>query len=498
MTGIFRELREESMGNKIVAERVKLCSVDGEVFSFKDFTVRAYLFGYLSGGDYIIAYSDGSAVKYCVVNINNAMNVEMNIAGKYIYLYTFWDRINSLGALPVYRYEGGEDIVVCSLESEGKIRVLVDSVECALANHEKERMAYSALGERIKVRLTEDWVRKNFDKFILEDSKGLYDFQMERSKGELLRGLYRLYNEDYKASVARSDFCRADCGVRENKEGMGYDESIIPVREVSNFNACYNGVCCLLNDVDMVFGSGVRLIESGISVLDLSKCSDIASVTVEPYEGDVKRTIIMPSEASGFMGVRLKNLAVKGLSEVRIKSSKALGDLRYSGVGKVFIENCTGFGKLDIWIDDLLCNELLDSGSPVEIFIENTDLTELSINSNTGSWFSLNLVDLPNLRKLSVKTDACIGVFQSDSCEVNKLPLLEELYIESHGYEADNPVVELSRFKNLKCINLRICPYDNDQEYKLLIPRDCKIDVYGCPCTVYQEDFRYAGLEGRR
>ena len=324
------------MKNKIVAERVKIRSVDGEVFSFKDFTVRAYLFGYLFGGDYIIAYSDGNAVKYCLVNVNDAMKVKRNFAGKSTDLHTFWGRINSLGALPVYRNEGGEDIVVCSLVSEGKIRVLVDGVKDALTNHEKERMAYSALGEKIKVRLTEEWVRANFDKFILEDSEGLGAFRMERSKGELLRGLYRWYNKEYKNSVARSSFCAADCGVRETKGGIGYDDSIIPVREVSRYNVCHNGVCSLLNDVDEVFASRYQFLDSRISVLDLSKCNDIARVKVSFEAGDEKRTLVMPSESSGFMGLDIKNLVIKGLSEIKIKAGKVVGG-SYSGTGTVIL-----------------------------------------------------------------------------------------------------------------------------------------------------------------
>lgn len=486
------------MKNKLVAERVKIRSVDGEVFSFKDFTVRAYLFGYLSGGDYIIAYSDGNAVKYRLVNVNDAMKVKMNFAGKSTDLHTFWGRINSLGALPVYRNEGGEDIVVCSLESEGKIRVLVDGVKDALTNHEKERMAYSALVEKIKVRLTEEWVRANFDKFILEDSEGLDAFRMERSKGELLRGLYRWYNKEYKNSVARSSFCAADCGVRETKGGIGYDDSIIPVREVSRYNVCHNWVCSLLNDVDEVFASRYQFLDSRISVLDLSKCNDIARVKVSFEEGDEKRTLVMPSESSGFMGLDIKNLVIKGLSEIKIKAGKVVGG-SYSGTGKVILENCTGLDKLDILVDDLLCSHLIDDNTPVEISIKNTDLTELNITSNTGAWFELELEELPNLRKLSINTDACIGVFQDKSCKLNDLPLLEELYIDSQGYENNkNPIVDLSRFKNLKYINLRICSEYAVPEYTVLIPRECRIDVYGCPCTVYRQEFQYDLSSGRR
>ena len=486
------------MKNKIVAERVKLCSVDGEVNSLKEITVRAYLFGYLSGGDYIIAYSDGNAVKYRLVNVNNAMKVKRNFAGKSTDLHTFWGRINSLGALPVYRNEGGEDIVVCSLESEGKIRVLVDGVKDALTNHEKERMAYSALGEKIKVRLTEEWVRANFDKFILEDSEGLDAFRMERSKGELLCGLYRWYNKEYKNSVARSSFCAADCGVRETKGGIGYDDSIIPVREVSRYNVCHNGVCSLLNDVDEVFASRYQFLDSRISVLDLSKCNDIARVKVSFEEGDEKRTLVMPSESSGFMGLDIKNLVIKGLSEIKIKAGKVVGG-SYSGTGKVILENCTGLDKLDILVDDLLCSHLIDDNTSVEISIKNTDLTELNITSNTGAWFELELEELPNLRKLSINTDACMGVFQDKSCKLNDLPLLEELYIDSQCYEDNkNPIVDLSRFKKLKYINLRICSEYAVPEYTVLIPRECRIDVYGCPCTVYRQEFQYDLSSGRR
>ena len=484
------------MKNKLVAERVKIRSVDGGVFSFKDFTVRAYLFGYLSGGDYIIAYSDGNAVKYRLVNVNDAMKVKRNFAGKSTDLHTFWGRINSLGALPVYRNEGGEDIVVCSLESEGKIRVLVDGVKDALTNHEKERMAYSALGDKIKVRLTEEWVRANFDKFILEDSEGLDAFRMERSKGELLRGLYRRYNKEYKKSVARSSFCKDDCGIRENKCGIGYEESIIPVRDVTSYNVCHNGVCSLLNDVDEVFASRSQFLDSKISVLDLSKCADIAGVAVGLEDGDAKRTLIMPSESSGFMGLNIQNIVVKGLSDIKIKAGKVVGDLRYNGAGRVNLVNCTGLDKLDIWVDDLLCYYLIDANMPDKIFIKNTDLTELSINSNTGAGFELVLEELPNLRKLSVTTDACMGAFQDKGCKLNEIPLLEELYIESDGYLNDNnPIVDLSRFKNLKYINLRICSDTDAPEYKVLIPRECKIDVYGCDCTVYRQDFQYSWLE---
>lgn len=485
------------MKNKLVAERVKLCSVDGDVFSFIDFTVRAYLFGYLSGGNYIIAYSDGKAVKYRLVNVNDAMKVR-NFAGKFTDLHNFWDRVNSLGALPVYRNEGGEDIVVCSLESEGKIRVLVDGVKDALTNHEKERMAYSALGEKIKVRLTEEWVRANFDKFILEDSEGLDAFRMERNKGELLRGLYRWYNKEYKNSVARSSFCAADCGVRETKGGIGYDDSIIPVREVSRYNVCHNGVCSLLNDVDEVFASRYQFLDSRISVLDLSKCNDIARVKVSFEEGDEKRTLVMPSESSGFMGLDIKNLVIKGLSEIKIKAGKVVGG-SYSGTGTVILENCTGLDKLDLCVDDLLCSHLIDDNVPVEISIKNTDLTELNITSNSGAWFELKLEELPNLRKLRITTDACMGVFQDRSCKLNDLPLLEELYIDSQGYEDNkNPIVDLSRFKNLKYINLRICSEDEVPEYTVLIPRECRIDVYGCPCTVYRQEFQYDLSSGRR
>lgn len=486
------------MKNKLVAERVKIRSVDGEVFSFKEFTVRAYLFGYLFGGDYIIAYSDGNAVKYRLVNVNDAMKVKRNFAGKSTDLHTFWGRINSLGALPVYRNEGGKDVVVCSLVSEGKIRVLVDSVKDALENHEREWMAYSALGEKIKVRLTEEWVRANFDKFILEGSEGLDAFRMERSKGELLRGLYRWYNKEYKNSVARSSFCAADCGVRETKGGIGYDDSIIPVREVSRYNVCHNGVCSLLNDVDEVFASRYQFLDSRISVLDLSKCNDIARVKVSFEEGDEKRTLVMPSESSGFMGLDIKNLVIKGLSEIKIKAGKVVGG-SYSGTGKVILENCTGLDKLDILVDDLLCSHLIDDNTPVEISIKNTDLTELNITSNTGAWFELELEELPNLRKLSINTDACMGVFQDRSCKLNDLPLLEELYIDSQGYEDNkNPIVDLSRFKKLKYINLRICSEDEVPEYTVLIPRECRIDVYGCPCTVYRQEFQYDLSSGRR
>lgn len=490
------------MKNKIVAKELNLQSIADDLFPFDGIDSRWHLFGYAWGGKYIFARENGKRIEYGTVEMDTIRGSSRNIDGYSISISKlaelFWDRLRSLEALPVYSSVSEGDKKVYELRSAGKIRVQVDGVEDALEYYDKGRIAYSEFGDRITVKLTEDWVRENFDKFILEDSEGFDAFRMERNKGELLRGLYRWYNKEYKNSVARSSFCKDDCGIRENKCGIGYEESIIPVRDVTSYNVCHNGVCSLLNDVDEVFASRSQFLDSKISVLDLSKCNDIARVKVSFEEGDEKRTLVMPSESSGFMGLDIKNLVIKGLSEIKIKAGKVVGG-SYSGTGKVILENCTGLDKLDILVDDLLCSHLIDDNTPVEISIKNTDLTELNITSNTGAWFELELEELPNLRKLSINTDACMGVFQDKSCKLNDLPLLEELYIDSQGYENNkNPIVDLSRFKNLKYINLRICSEYAVPEYTVLIPRECRIDVYGCPCTVYRQEFQYDLSSGRR
>lgn len=494
------------MKNKIIAKELNPQSIEGDLVSSDGVSGRWYLFGYAlgnkSGAKYIFARESGGRTDYGVIAGVIARGSLRAINGSKISISElsgrFWDRLVTLGAIPVYLEVFKGDEKVYEVYSAGKIRVKVDSVEDALVNYEKERLAYSEFGDRFTVKLTEDWVRENFDRFILEDSKGLDAFRMERSKGELLRGLYRWYNKEYKNSVARSSFCAADCGVRETRCGIGYDDSIIPVREVARYNVCHNGVCSLINDVDEVFASRYQFIDSRISVLDLSKCTDIARVTASFEEGDAKRNLVMPSESSGFIGLNIKNLAIKGLSEIKLKAGKVVGG-SYSGTGTVILENCTGLDKLDLCVDDLLCSHLIDDNVPVEISIKNTDLTELNITSNSGAWFELKLEELPNLRKLRITTDACMGAFQDRRCKLNDLPLLEELYIDSQGYENNkNPIVDLSRFKNLKYINLRICSEYAVPEYTVLIPRECRIDVYGCPCTVYRQEFQYDLSSGRR
>ena len=491
------------MKNKIVAKELNLQSIADDLFPFDGIDSRWHLFGYAWGGKYIFARENGKRIEYGTVEMDTIRGSSRNIDGYSISISKlaerFWDRLRSLEALPVYSSVSEGDKKVYELRSAGKIRVQVDGVEDALEYYDKGRIAYSEFGDRITVKLTEDWVRENFDKFILEDSEGFDAFRMERNKGELLRGLYRWYNKEYKNSVARSSFCKDDCGIRENKCGIGYEESIIPVRDVTSYNVCHNGVCSLLNDVDEVFASRSQFLDNKISVLDLSKCADIAGVAVGLEDGDAKRTLIMPSESSGFMGLNIQNLVVKGLSDIKIKAGKVVGDLHYNGAGRVNLVKCTGLDKLDIWVDDLLCYYLIDANMPAKIFIKNTDLTELSINSNTGAGFELVLEELPNLRKLSVTTDACMGAFQDKGCKLTDLPLLEELYIESEGYlYDDNPIIDLSRFKHLKYVNLRICSEDDVPEYKVLIPRECRIDVYGCPCTVYRQEFQYDLSSGRR
>lgn len=325
-------------------------------------------------------------------------------------------------------------------------------------------VGFSGEGEPLCFAPSYEWLKREYENVsFISDT----DYGSDVCKRIILRHLRLVEDEEYQLEAVRSKLTGSDCAVKT----VGTDGV-----SVYYFNPSSNGVCKLLNDVDLLYIGRADYL-NGVKVIDASGCKDLHSIDIA-WAGDC--TFIMPSASNGLKKLSLCAVNVVGLSKVLFR--RELGD---TGNFTLELKSCTGLDMLSV---EATGYSGYDDRNAIRI--EDKTLRVLAVNAPTLVLSARSFrLTTPSLQSLTIAAGVLkVSEFYTmllETPEVERISFRVSKIVVSKE-ERGSIWLKLDALKNLKRLSIDVIE-PCSEEIRLVLPDGCFATARGVACSVYKK-----------